>query len=317
MAAAPGRGSRRERALLLAFLLAGFGLVLRGAEPAPPAERVRVATFNLRNYLEMDRRVEGRHRPDYPKPEREKTALRAVIQAVRPDVIALQELGPAPYLEELRRDLITEGLVYPHSELLVAADPERHVAVLSRLPFLRVTRHPAIDFKYFEGREHVKRGLLEVAFASPAGEWTLFIVHLKSRYTDRDDDPRSTERRVREARAVRDVILARFPDPAAARFVIAGDFNDTTRSRTLRAMLRRGDRTISLMLPAADSRGETWTHRYRPEDIYSRVDYLLVSPGLRDHVTGGRAMIHDGPEALIGSDHRMVYVDLELGRKVE
>ena len=37
---------------------------------------VRVATFNVLNYLEMDRRIEGRFRPAYPKPESEKVKVR-------------------------------------------------------------------------------------------------------------------------------------------------------------------------------------------------------------------------------------------------
>jgi len=279
------------------------------AQVPPP---VRVATFNVYNYLQMDRRVEGRFRPNYPKPESEKAAIRAVIRAIQPDVLALQELGPAPYLEELRRDLIEEGYVLPYGEVLEAADPERHVAVLSRLPFARVTPHREVDFKYFGERELVKSGLLEVTFASPAGEWTLFVVHLKSRYTDRPDDPMSADRRVLEARAVRDEIVARFPNPAEARFVIAGDLNDTTASKPLQAMRRRGKLTISELVPARDSRGETWTHRYHPEDVYSRVDFLLVSPGLWPRVVGQTGHVHDGEGALLGSDHRLVYLELDL-----
>ncbi|MGH8020891.1 MAG: endonuclease/exonuclease/phosphatase family protein [Opitutaceae bacterium] len=298
--------------LLLASLLAGFldlsVCVVCAAEEAP--ESVRVATFNIYNYLSMDRRVEGRYRPDYPKPEAEKAGVRAVIHAVAPDVLALQELGPAPYLEELRQDLAQEGLVYTHSYLLEAADPARHVAVLSRIPFREVTGHPEVEFNYFQEKELVKRGLLEVSFGEGESAWTLFIVHLKSRFTDRPDDPMSETRRTLEARAVRNLILDRHPDPRSARFLVAGDFNDTTKSRTIAAFLHRGERVIAELLPTADSRGETWTHRYQPEDSYSRVDYVLASPGMRSSVIDESARIFDGANALAGTDHRMVYLDL-------
>jgi hypothetical protein len=33
------------------------------------AESLRVATYNVRNYLEVDRWVDGRYRPQFPKPE--------------------------------------------------------------------------------------------------------------------------------------------------------------------------------------------------------------------------------------------------------
>ena len=294
------------RRRLVVFVAFALGCGFAGAEP------VRVATFNLENYLAMNRRVEGRFRPDYPKPEREKAAIRDVIHRVQPAVIALQEMGPVPYLEELRRDLAQEGWEFPHSFLLDAADPERHVAILSRQPFLRVTPHREIEFKYRGGKERVKRGLLEAAFAAPGGEWTLFVAHLKSRYTDYLEDPMSAERRLLEARAIRDIILQRFPDPAAARFLIVGDCNDTRSSKTLAALQRRGKVLIAHAVPAHDARGETWTHRYRLEDIYSRVDFLLASPALWPGVVGRKGFVDDGETSLGGSDHRMVYCDLEL-----
>jgi hypothetical protein len=41
----------------------------------------------------------------------------------------------------------------------------------------------------------VKRGLLEITLATTAGDLTLFGLHLKSRFTDRPDDPMSAVRR--------------------------------------------------------------------------------------------------------------------------
>ena len=84
-----------------------------------------------------------------------------------------------------------------------------------------------------------------------------------------------------EAEAVRDVVLARYPDPAQGRFLICGDWNDTRNSKPVRALTKRGDRELGVILPAADPRGETWTHFYRKEDTYSRIDYFLVSPALQ------------------------------------
>jgi endonuclease/exonuclease/phosphatase family metal-dependent hydrolase len=227
-------------------------------------------------------------------------------------VLLLQEMGRAPYLEELRQDLSREGCVYEHSYVLEAADSERHVAVLSRLPLARITPHAEIAFTYFGEKELVKRGLLELTFDSPTGEWTVFAVHLKSRYTDRPDDPESAKRRAFEAEEVRDLILKRFPDPATARFAIAGDFNDVTNSRPLAALRHRGKTMISRLVPTADSRGETWTYRYLAADAFSRADFILVSPGLWPCVAGERGTVHDGAGSLEGSDHRMVYLDLDF-----
>jgi endonuclease/exonuclease/phosphatase family metal-dependent hydrolase len=289
--------------LLLALAVAS---ALRG-------ETLTVATYNVENYVAANRMTEAGYRKDYPKPEVQKAALRAVIRGLDADVLVLQEMGGPAYFEEFRRDLALEGIVYPHAELVVANDPDRHLAVLSRWAFAAVRLHTTLEFSYFGATEKVKRGMLEVRLATAAGEVTLFGLHLKSRYTDREDDPRSAIRRLGEATAIRDEVLRRFPEPALARFAIVGDFNDDRASRTLRRIATRGKTKVAKLLSIADSRGETWTHAYRKEDSYSRVDHVLVSAALRAAVRGGAGRIYDGEGAREASDHRPVVVTFEFG----
>lgn len=289
----------------------GAALWLLGAVLAP-AETWRIATYNVENYGPADRVVAAGYRRDYPKPEDAKTALRAVIRAVAADVLILQEMGGAAYLEELRRDLRLEGLDYAFGSVLEADDEDRHLAVLARRAPAAVLSHDDLTFRYLDGEGRLKRGLLELKLATTAGEITVWGVHLKSRYTDRPDDPSSAKRRGGEATAIRDLILAHHPDPRAARFVILGDFNDGRNSQAVRFMAKRGRTTIAEFLPAADTRGETWTYAYRKEDTYQRVDHVLISPGLRPLVTNGRAEICDVPETGRASDHRPVVVTLRL-----
>lgn len=275
-----------------------------------PVESLTVATYNLANYNLTDRQIEGAFLTQYPKPEREKTALRRVIRRLGADVLALQEVGGEPFLRELQRDLRSDGVDYPFSHVLTGADDSRRLAVLSRVPFAAVIEHTDLEFAYFEGRERVKRGLLEVHFATAGGECALFMVHLKSRLTERRDDPGSAIRRGKEATAVRDRVLERYPDPDRAAFLILGDFNDGPEERPVRAFSRRGDLLISEMVPAADSRGETWTHFYRRADEYSRVDFVMVSPGLAAAVQDGGGVVWDGADTMTASDHRPVMVRL-------
>ena len=101
-------------------------------------------------------------------------------------------------------------------------------------------------------------------------------------------------------------------DPAAARFLVLGDCNDGKAGKAVQRLLRRGKTEVARLLPAADARGETWTHAYRKEETYSRVDHILVSPGLSASVRGGVARIYGGAEATSASDHRPVVVTLEL-----
>ena len=290
--------------LLLAGLVCGVCLA-RG-------ETLTIATYNIENYGPANRMTEAGYRTDYPKPEPEKRALRVVIRGVNADVLVLQEMGGQSYLDELRRDLKAEGLDYPHAVLASAADADRHVALLSKRPLQNVITHTELEFSYFGAKEKVKRGLLEATIATEGGEVTLFAVHLKSRFTERPDDPLCLIRRGGEATAVRDCVLRKFSAPAGARFIILGDCNDGKTSKALAHLEKRGKTEIASLLPAADSRGEVWTHVWRREDSYSRVDHIFVSPGLLRSVRGGVARIYDGEGVRAASDHRPVIVTLKL-----
>lgn len=279
-------------------------------------QELRVASINLRNYLVQDRRVEDRWRPDHPKPEAEKAAVRRAVMEIDPDILALQEMGPAPFLREFQNDLKAEGMDYPHAILLEASDPDRHLAVLSKIAPVEVIRHTDLVFSYFGEEIPVKRGLLEVLF--PVGEeseetWSLFVVHLKSRWSKVDDDPGSSERRTKEAQEMRNRILERFPD-ADGLYLIAGDFNDHRDSSPLRRFLRRGPVDISRIVEAYDSRGEKWTFFYNHQDLYERVDFFLSSTQLFPFVKGGEGVVFDPLFVQKGTDHRPIYLDLDFGR---
>ncbi len=271
--------------------------------------QVRVATLNLDNYVITNRIIDGGFRPDYPKPEAAKKALREVILSVDADVLAVQKIGPQPFLLELQRDLRTEGLHYPHTALMEGKDPDRHTAVLSKLPFIQVFRHNDLDFKYFEGREIIKRGLLEVVFETGGQRWTLFNLHLKSRLKKRPDDPQSNLRRRGEALAVRDFIRHKHPPTDNHNYLIVGDLNSSKKSSPVKLLLSRGASILSRLIPAYDSRREVWTYFYAREEEYSRVDYILASPALFPGIVNGEGRVADSPPMREGSDHRMVYAD--------
>jgi len=305
----------QQTALLTLLLLLG----LSALQPLNLfSETLTIATYNLGNYLPTDRIVHGIYQKNYPKPESEKTALRANIKALHADILAIQEIGSPALLDELTRDLKRDGLDYPYSEILeTPADPERHIAVLSRRPLAKVIKHTDLAFKYLDTTETVKRGLLEVHVTTEAGDLALFIVHLKSRLTDRVDDPESAIRRTAEATVIRDQILKIYPNPAAAtsRYLILGDLNDTRANRPLRALSQRGKTQIATPLPGTDSKDEVWTHFYAKQDTYSRIDHILVSPSLRRNVQDISVTIYDGPSTLAASDHRPVYLRLTLNKR--
>ncbi|MFT4902276.1 MAG: endonuclease/exonuclease/phosphatase family metal-dependent hydrolase [Lentimonas sp.] len=277
------------------------------------AETLRVATYNLENYLLMDRQVDGAWRPDYPKPESEKQIVREVIRSAAPDVLLVQEIGSAALLEELRLDLAAEGLVYPHAVHLVAMDTVRQVGLLSRIAPREVVRHTDLDFKYHQARTGVRRGLLEVGFDSASGErFSVFGVHLKSRWTVDERDPESQKLRIGEAEACRNRVIERTLERGQLSYMIAGDFNDHPNSAALRRFYQRGDVALGTLLLAADGCGERWTYFYGREVTYQLIDGFVLSADLLSRVNGAGGHISAHPHALQGSDHRLVYVDFDF-----
>ncbi len=281
------------------------------------ADTLRIATYNVENYTSAGRLVGDTYLKNYPKPESAKRALHAVVASLQADILAVQEMGSGPYFEEFRHDLAALGLAYPHGALIEAGDPDRHIAILSRIALKEVRPYTHVGFDYLGGREIVKRGAVEVVFETDRGEVSLWVVHLKSRFTVKAADPTSALERAGEATAIRDLILRCHPDPARSRFLIVGDFNDGKTRRPVRAMETRGRTVIATLLEASDSRGERWTHFYRREETYERVDHILASPALMPLVERSasgdpQARIHDVPEVALASDHRPVMVTLRL-----
>jgi endonuclease/exonuclease/phosphatase family metal-dependent hydrolase len=276
------------------------------------AAQIRVATWNICNYLICDRRVNGQFRPAYPKPEIEKTAIRKILHVVQPDILALQEIGGISFLKELQNDLSIEGTHYPFFALIEANDPDRKIAVLSKYPFKAVVPHTGIQFTLQGQQQYVKRGLLELQFETYGKTWTLYIVHLRSHYTTHAAIDNQEEREA-ESRAIAAFIRKAHPLKAHTYFLIAGDFNNTLGTIPLKAFLKTGKYTFTRRVPAADSLGAVWTHYYAKEGIYSRIDYILASPDFWPHIANQTAYIADlMPESSIGSDHRLVYMDLSL-----
>ncbi len=317
----------RQRQFLLCGALCG-GLLLGScrkndavATPAATAAStpgavvtLRLATYNVRNYNSIDRRVDGEFKPHWPKPEEEKTALRAVILAGHPDVLALEEMGANGELAELAHDLAAQGLNYPYTALVLGPDADRHVALLSRVPFAAVHPHENIPFKYNGQVDAVKRGLLEVDFLTNGQPWALYVVHLKSRLTETAADPQSAAEREGEARAVREVVRKEQPLEGNALVAVVGDFNDSRDAPALKRFTELNGQPLLKIAPAADSRGETWTASFGQADQYDRSDYILFSPALA-LFQKNRGGIADLPASLKASDHRLIWVDLQFPAK--
>jgi len=123
-----------------AFLAkAALFLLLAGEALAVGTPEIKVVVYNLENYLNMTRRIDGRLRSDAGKPDEEKKAAVRMISDLHPDLAALMEIGDQSQLDDLQRRLRKAGTDLPYGEIVQGADPKRHLALLSRFPV--VDRH--------------------------------------------------------------------------------------------------------------------------------------------------------------------------------
>src|SRR5262249_47449709 len=125
---------RQYRYAQLLPRVAALALALLFGAPLLAAETFRVATYNLENYLDE---------PSGSRPAKSyeaKAKIRESIRALKPDVLALQEIGSVKALMELRDSLKADGLDFPYWEHVPGFDTNIHVAILSRFPF--TARHP-------------------------------------------------------------------------------------------------------------------------------------------------------------------------------
>ena len=273
----------------------------------------RVATYNVETYL--DQPTESR---PHVKSAEAKAKIRESIEAIAPDVIALEEMGDTNALLELRASLRAGGQDFPFWEHLQGFDTNIHVAVLSKLPI--VARRPHTnDFFLLDGRRfQVKRGFAELDIQAATNfTFTLLAAHLKSRLTTADAD--ESEERLSEAKVLRDIINARLAKEPAARLIVLGDFNDTKDSASTREIVGRGKTKLFDTRPAErngdtapseppyfEPRDVAWTYFYGKTDEYSRIDYILISPALKRNWLPNETYIPAIPDWGLGSDHRPV-----------
>jgi endonuclease/exonuclease/phosphatase family metal-dependent hydrolase len=289
------------------------GLATVAGTNAAFAATIRVATYNVENYLV--RPVQGRS----VKPEESKTKVWETIQALNPDVLALQEIGDTNALLELQGALKERGLDLPYWEHVGGYDTNIFVAVLSRFPFKERRSHTNENFLLSGRRFRVSRGFAEVEVqVSSSYTFTLLTAHLKSKRQVGFGD--EAELRLEEAKLLREKVDARLAADPEGNVIVLGDLNDTKDSDSTRMVIGRGKSklidtrpaesngdNVPSSNPAWEPRNITWTHYYGKEDSYSRIDYLLVSPGMaREWITNETAIL-TLPNWGLASDHRPIY----------
>ncbi len=282
---------------------------------AKTGNSIRILSWNVRNYNLTDRYAHGHYRREYPKPEEEKAALRKVISEHQPDLMLLQEVGGNAYLQELSEDLKSEySLEYPYFTTVVVEDEVRKLGVVSRQPF-EENVNPVTEveyFSYFDDEVQVKRGLLEVDVTFGNGKkLTCMTYHLKSRFTSDKRDPGSAIRREKEARTIRNYLRESMASEPEKRILMVGDLNDSYHSQAYDRLTKVSGEKVMIEVPVVDQNGESWTYFYAKERRYEQIDFLFVSPRLKDDDTLQiTAQILGNRSVAAASDHRPIMVKI-------
>jgi endonuclease/exonuclease/phosphatase family metal-dependent hydrolase len=280
-------------------------------------ETFRVATYNVENYV--DAPAARRH----AKSPEAKAKVQESILALKPDVLALQEIGERSILEELQSSLKKEGLDLPFAEYVRGYDTNVHVAILSRFPFARLNPHTNDNFLLNGKRFQVSRGFGEVEIqVNPRYTFTLITAHLKSKRPVPQAD--ESDLRLEEAKLLRGKVDAVLDANPNVNLVVLGDFNDTQDAESTKTVVGSGKHRLIDTRPAERNgdtphparrgygpRNVTWTQYFAAQDIYSRFDYLLLSQGMAREWIEKETYVLALPNWGVASDHRPLVATFE------
>jgi endonuclease/exonuclease/phosphatase family metal-dependent hydrolase len=272
---------------------------------SPSSEGLRFITYNVENWLTMDRYVDRKNLKGAPKPESEKEAVVQLLVRHAPDAIGLCEIGTAADLAEIQEDLKAAGLNLPHSHYTGGSDPTRHLGLLSRFPITSTAKPAETEYQLAGQTFAINRGILDATVEARGKSYRFIGVHLKSKRDSEQGDQEAI--RLQEARLLRRHVDSILATNADARLVVYGDFNDTRATPAIKAITGNyNDPTYLTAIPAKDSRDHAWTHHWALHDIYSRIDFIMVSRGLRGDVDFEAAKIIDDADWEKASDHRAI-----------
>jgi endonuclease/exonuclease/phosphatase family metal-dependent hydrolase len=285
-----------RKALILALVLL--------SESAFGQQAVKFAHYNVENYLEMNRR-QGARTEFAPKPEGEKNTLVRIIKEIYPDILGVAEMGPPDQFEEFQKRLNDAGLEFPFSEYVNAADPDRHLALLSRFEIVERHSEKALFFDLNGQREAVERGFLDVTVeVNPSYRLRLVGAHLKSKLAVPSGEALLRRNEARLLRQHIDAVLRKDPN---VNLLVYGDLNDTKDQPAIQEILgpRQSPNRLN-DISLADAQGDRWTYYRQLSDTYDRIDYILTNQALLPQIDQSQSYVYRSSDWYSASDHRPV-----------
>ena len=260
------------------------------------------------------------------KPQREVRALAKTLAWVKPDLVAMQEVGSLTALKDLN-SLLEE----PFPFLLLAptnSDRGIHLGFMSNYA-LKLHSHTDWPLLDEEGQQitdivardsaelvplRLQRDIAVVEFSPRTGAQSpekFFVanVHLKSGGKRPWNTLSPLVIRSAEVRALTGVINKFQDEYPKSRFMVMGDFNDDPTSPAFAPLneLRDGPLFDPLMreLVPANPRISTYWPRRR-----TRIDRILLNAGARAHYVSGSIRLWGNKRAETASDHFPLSIDM-------
>lgn len=233
------------------------------------------------------------------KPDAAKQAVAKSLRALNPDVVGMVEVESLPTLKTFRDEYLAD-MGYTNVVLIEGNDTRGiDVAVMSRFPIVGTKSHKDVTFPV-PGKaapEKLSRDLLQTSIQLPTGyRFEFFVTHLKAITTD----AKANAKREAEARTVRSILAKVEQVAPKSNYAVVGDFNDVPTSPYLKPLLAPGP---DLKLFDALSELGSKAFSFHPEEYRGRIDYILVSEGMKREYVGRSAKILDNDLARSGSDH--------------
>lgn len=266
-----------------------------------------LATYNVRNLFDGYDNPYTADEKAQPKSPAEMAELARAIRALDADVLILQEVEAGGVLKSFVDNHLAD-MRYAYVVDAVTEDPRGiTVAALSRLPVIRIVSHRLAPL---EGGRRFARDLLRLDIeAGPGHLLSVYGMHLKSKRTSEDSEDKNAARwRLAEATRARELIreeMAAGQALGGARFVVMGDANDSVDSAAVQMLMATTEPPLIDALAGIPA-GERVT--YKGVGYREAIDQVLVSPGLREAVLPGSAVILEGVGFAKASDHRPVRI---------
>ena len=251
-------------------------------------------TYNVKRFSLTD---------NNPKPDNECRAMAHIIAVANPDILAVQEMGGKAFLDGFQAWLKTEGLEYPHVELLQRGDREINLAVLSRFPITESTHHTNEWYSIGKARLTVARGFLETKIQVDENyTFHLLNAHLKSKVYSRLGQ---TEMRRNEARLLNKVTRRIMKENPDCKLLVVGDMNDNPNSAAIREVKGKSKKNLIDLRPAEPA-GDAWTYYLEKTESHMRFDYLFANAKMASDQIPEKSTVIRSPLTYTASDHRPV-----------